>query len=65
MPLVEIMLWPGRSPEVKEKLMREVTAAVARATGAPPEAVEIIIREVPKTDWCRGGTPYSKTHPDT
>ena len=64
MPLVEITLWPGRNPDVKERIVREVTDALSRASGAPPEAVEVIIREVPKTDWGRGGEPYSKTHPE-
>jgi len=64
MPLVEITLWPGRSAEVKADIIREVTQALARASGAPPEAVEVIIRDVPKTDWGRGGEPYSRTHPD-
>ena len=64
MPLVEITMWPGRSAEVKKKIMREVTDALSRACGAPPEAVEIILRDVPKTDWGRGGVPYSESHPD-
>lgn len=63
MPLVEITLWPGRSAEVKESIIREVTDALSRSSGAPPEAIEIIIRDVPKTDWGRGGRPFSKTSP--
>jgi len=63
MPLVEITLWPGRSAEVKENIIREVTDALSRSSGAPPEAIEIIIRDVPKTDWGRGGQPFSKTKP--
>ena len=65
MPLVEISLWPGRAPDVKARIIREVTDAVARTTGAPPEAVEVIIREVPKTDWGLSGKPFSETHPET
>jgi 4-oxalocrotonate tautomerase len=63
MPLVEITLWPGRSAEVKERIIREVTDALSRSSGAPPEAIEIIIRDIPKTDWGRGGRPFSKTSP--
>jgi 4-oxalocrotonate tautomerase len=65
MPLVEICLWPGRPPDTKARIMREVTDAVARTTGCPPDAVEVIIRDTPKTDWGRGGRPFSETHPDT
>ncbi len=64
MPLVEISLWPGRSAEVKERMIREVTDAVSRTSGAPLEAVEVIIREVPKTDWGIGGEPCSTKFPD-
>jgi 4-oxalocrotonate tautomerase len=60
MPLVEISMWPGRDDETKEKMISEVTDAVVRTSGAPPEAVTIIIREVPQSDWARGGVPYSK-----
>ncbi|MBM3307430.1 MAG: 4-oxalocrotonate tautomerase family protein [Candidatus Eisenbacteria bacterium] len=63
MPLVEITLWPGRSEEVKERIIREVTDALSRSCGAPPDAIEIIIRDVPKTDWGRGGRPFSKSSP--
>jgi 4-oxalocrotonate tautomerase len=63
MPLVEITLWPGRSAEVKERIILEVTEALSRSCGAPPEAIEIIIRDVPKTDWGRGGRPFSKSSP--
>jgi 4-oxalocrotonate tautomerase len=64
MPLVEITMWPGRSAETKRKIIREVTDALSRACGAPPEAIEIILRDVPKTDWASGGVPYSESHPD-
>jgi len=63
MPLVEISLWPGRDDATKARLISEVTDAVARSTGASAEVVEVIIREVPKTDWGAGGKPFSKTHP--
>lgn len=63
MPLVEITLWPGRSTDVKENIIREVTDAVSRACGAPPESVTVLLREVAKTDWGRGGQPFSKIKP--
>jgi 4-oxalocrotonate tautomerase len=60
MPHVEISLWPGRDAETKEKMIREVTDAMVRTSGAPAEAVTIIIREVPQADWAVGGVPFSK-----
>ena len=43
MPLVEISLWPGRTDEAKERMIEEVTEAVVRTSGAPPEAVTVIL----------------------
>ncbi len=60
MPLVEISMLTGRNDEMKENIIREVTDAVVRTSGAPPDAVTVIIRDVPRTDWARGGVPYSK-----
>ena len=60
MPLVEISMLTGRDADAKEEMIREVTDAVVRTSGAPPEAVTVIIRDVPRTDWGRAGVPYSK-----
>ncbi len=60
MPLVEISLLAGRDDQMKEDIIREVTDAVVRTSGAPPDAVTVIIRDVPRTDWARAGVPYSK-----
>ena len=60
MPLVEISMFPGRDAETKEKMIREVTDAVVRTSGAPPEAVTVIIREIPGTDWAIAGVPLLK-----
>ena len=60
MPLVEISMLAGRDDAMKEDIIREVTDAVVRTSGAPPDAVTVIIRDVPRTDWARAGVPYSK-----
>jgi len=60
MPLVEISMFAGRDVQMKEDIIREVTDAVVRTSGAPPDAVTVIIRDVPRTDWARAGVPYSK-----
>lgn len=60
MPLVEVSMLAGRSDEVKERLIAEVTRAVVRVADVAPDAVTVIIRDVPKTDWGRAGEPYSR-----
>ncbi|WP_234380045.1 2-hydroxymuconate tautomerase [Streptomyces sp. CMB-StM0423] len=54
MPLVEVTLVEGRSPSQLRALIGEVTRAVARTADAPPEAVRVIVREVPASHWAAG-----------
>lgn len=54
MPLVEITLAQGRSPQMLRVLLHEVHAAVVRAVAAPDESVRVVIREVPPTHWSAG-----------
>lgn len=54
MPIVEVTLAEGRSPEVLRSLIRAVTAAVATSVSAPVESVRVILREVPDTHFAAG-----------
>jgi 4-oxalocrotonate tautomerase len=55
MPLVNIHLAEGRSPEQKRALMIAVTDAVVEHVGAPRESVRVWINEFPATDFMAGG----------
>ncbi len=63
MPLVRIDMWAGRSPEVKQALIRNVTKAVVEAVSCPVEAVEVIIHEVDKANWATGGVAHAELFP--
>ena len=54
MPLVEVTLAEGRTPEQIRSLIHELHEAVVRAGAAPPENVRVIVREVPATHWAAG-----------
>jgi 4-oxalocrotonate tautomerase len=60
MPLIEITIIEGRSPEMKKDLMMNVTNAVAESLNAKKESIRIVIREVPKEHWAVGGVPMSE-----
>ena len=60
MPLVEITLALGRSPEKIRALMSEVHAAVVHSIGAPDASVRVVVREVPKTHWSAGGVTLAE-----
>ncbi len=60
MPFVTIHLWPGRKPEEKAKLIKDVTEAVRGLEGVPLEAIEVVIVEVPQENWGIAGAPASQ-----
>lgn len=57
MPLVEISLLTGRSPDQKRALLKAVTDAVETSIGAPRETIRVILREIPPEHWAVGGIP--------
>jgi len=57
MPLAEITMVEGRTPEQKKRLLKEVTEAIHNSVGAPLEAIRVVIREVPAAHWAVGGVP--------
>jgi len=58
-PLVQVTVWSGMSDEAKKKLVELVTKAFEEL-GVPREAVEVIIYEVPKSNWATGGQLHSE-----
>jgi 4-oxalocrotonate tautomerase len=53
-PVVEVTLTQGRSPEQIRALIHEVTDAVTRAVSAPVESIRVIIREIPPSHFAAG-----------
>jgi len=54
MPLVEVTLVEGRTPEQLRTLISRLTTAVVDSVGAPKENVRVVLREVPATHWAGG-----------
>ena len=54
MPLIEVTLVEGRSPEQLRALIRGLTRAAADAVDAPVTNVRVVVREVPATHWAAG-----------
>jgi 4-oxalocrotonate tautomerase len=61
MPIINIEMWAGRSPEIKEKLIQNVTKTVCDTVGCPPEAVIVVIKDIPKENWGQSGFQASKS----
>lgn len=60
MPFVHIELFEGRTQEQKTKLAKEVTEVVARNTGAPVEAIHVILRDMEEGTYAVGGEMKKK-----
>jgi len=60
MPIVQISLVQGRTPEKKEQLIKKVTDAIVEVLQIPEERVHIVLNDVPKENIGRGGIPLSK-----
>jgi 4-oxalocrotonate tautomerase len=54
-PLVQITLARGRTPEQLAALGQEVTAAVSHAVGAPVGNVRVVVTECEPEHWFVGG----------
>ncbi|WP_353511333.1 2-hydroxymuconate tautomerase [Intrasporangium sp.] len=54
MPLIEITLVEGRSPEQLRSLISNVTRAAVESVDAPIESVRVVLREVPATHFAAG-----------
>jgi 4-oxalocrotonate tautomerase len=61
MPLIQVTMIEGRSPETKEALIRLLTDGAEQATGAPRDSIRVILQEVPGAHWGVGGVPKSKS----
>jgi 4-oxalocrotonate tautomerase len=55
MPVVTVELWEGRTVEQKRALCRAITDAMVEHADAKPDGLHVIIHEVPKENWARGG----------
>lgn len=60
MPIAQLHVLEGRSDEQKERLIEEVTAAIARALDAPEQSVRVIITEMPRQHYGIGGQSAKK-----
>jgi 4-oxalocrotonate tautomerase len=59
LPVVIVEMWAGRTEEQKERLIKGITRAF-EVVGVKPERPDIIIHDVPKSNWGVGGEQASK-----
>ncbi len=54
MPVIEVHLLQGYTPEDRRRLSESLTDAVRLVVPAPPEAVTIMLHEMPRDNYYRG-----------
>lgn len=57
MPMLQVNLLKGYSPEIKRRLMRALTGVVRGITQARPDAITVWVHEVGSDQYSRGGEP--------
>ena len=60
MPIVLINMLPGRNDKTKKTLLKNVTAAVTSTLDVTPEAVRVIIHEIPFSHYGIAGLPANE-----
>ena len=55
MPVLHLEMHPGRTLEQKRAFVREVTRVAVETLACPPESVDVVINEVSREDWAKGG----------
>jgi 4-oxalocrotonate tautomerase len=51
MPLINVQMLSGRTPDQKRALIRALGEAAKRVLGVPDEALRIILTDVPPEHW--------------
>jgi len=59
MPFVRVEMFEGRTHQQKSDLVRAITDAVTKIAKVEPEAVTVIIEELPKKNVGHGGVLVS------
>lgn len=57
MPLVEIKWFKGRDDAAKARTIELVTKAICDAVGCGEDAVTVIIQDIDRAAWGKGGKP--------
>ncbi|MDG1193110.1 MAG: 4-oxalocrotonate tautomerase [Arenicellales bacterium] len=60
MPLIQVQMFTGRTPQQKRDLVRALTDAFVETAGSTPESIDVILTDVEPSEWAQGGTLFSE-----
>lgn len=56
MPIIDVRLLSGRTPEQKAVLIRELAQATVRALAVPEASIRVLLTEIDPAHWGIGAT---------
>jgi 4-oxalocrotonate tautomerase len=59
MPIINVQMIAGRSPEKKQELVAILTRETARILDVEPDWVTVVINEYTRDNWASGGELHS------
>jgi 4-oxalocrotonate tautomerase len=60
MPLIQVQMFAGRTPQQKRDLVRALTDAFVETAGSTPDAVDVILTDVEQSNWAQEGELFSE-----
>ncbi len=60
MPTIRVEMFEGRTPEQKRELVKALTEACEKTLGIPPESVDVLLFDIPKSQWSTAGVLWSE-----
>jgi 4-oxalocrotonate tautomerase len=60
MPYINVRVAGELSDEQKDAIVRDITQTMERVAGKPPASTYIVIDEVPRKNWAKGGERLEK-----
>jgi 4-oxalocrotonate tautomerase len=54
-PVVTVQLFEGRTLEQKRRLVKAITDAMVEHADARPDALHVVLQEIPMDNWGRAG----------
>ena len=55
MPIVNVLLWEGRTVEQKRELAARITQDLVEVAKVPQASVVVTFQDYPKSDWAENG----------
>ena len=60
MPLIQVQMFAGRTPQQKRDLVRALTDAFVETAGSTPDSVDVILTDVEQSNWAQEGELFSE-----